>query len=341
MTGRIIIHIGAHKTGSTYLQKRWREHAAHLRKIGVYMPILPETAKMAGNAKILPVAIDKMASLTFRRTFPQIDIAGLEPKRLIDALLKNWRRDQENLLLSAENFRSQHAGPMRELLPKDVECLVVVLVRSQDAWVDSYFNQLTKTNDIDMNIGEFVDRICRADDGRILVPDWLAVYTAWRDAFGRCEVLCYQEARGDLMKYFSVAAGLPSLPDMPDIPPTQVSLGVHALTYLRQRASHVDFPEFLRRRSASEVASRCLGAGKISSLLAATDRRRLIARFSISNTTLLAVIGRGNCPALLDMEAESADYCDLTQVQGTADYARFRELADAAYDRHGSATATA
>ena len=45
---RVILHVGAPKTGSTYLQKRLRANAQALRARGVYVPVLPEVAATAG-----------------------------------------------------------------------------------------------------------------------------------------------------------------------------------------------------------------------------------------------------------------------------------------------------
>ena len=47
---RIVLHVGAPKTASTYIQRRLRVNEEQLRKHGIYLPVLPEVAAMAGNA---------------------------------------------------------------------------------------------------------------------------------------------------------------------------------------------------------------------------------------------------------------------------------------------------
>ena len=64
---RIVLHIGAPKTASTYLQRRLRANAAALREHGIYVPVIPAVAAMAGNAKLLATALSQRPSLTFQR----------------------------------------------------------------------------------------------------------------------------------------------------------------------------------------------------------------------------------------------------------------------------------
>src|SRR5207245_3468945 len=114
---------------------------------------------MAGNAKLLPTALSRPPSLTFQRAFPQIDISALDPARLVTELLQDWRPDSESVVLSAENFRPNHARGLRDLLPKTVPCVVVLFVRRQDRWFDFCFNQLLKGNEIHDDISTFVGRV--------------------------------------------------------------------------------------------------------------------------------------------------------------------------------------
>ena len=114
---RIVLHVGAPKTASTYLQRRLRADSNHLRKHGIYVPVLPAVAAMAGNAKLLATALSKRPSLTFQRAFPEIDVSALNPAVLVSELLKDWKRDSESVVLSAENFRPHHVTRLHELLP--------------------------------------------------------------------------------------------------------------------------------------------------------------------------------------------------------------------------------
>src|SRR5438105_159504 len=203
---RIIVHIGAPKTASTYLQRRLRADPKRLRKHGIYVPVLSQVAAMAGNAKLLATALSERPSLTFQRAFPEIDLSALNPTTLVAELLKDWRRDTESVVLSAENFRPNHAARLRELLPKDMPAVVVLFVRRQDRWIDSYFNQMVKTSEVHRSISSFVGKLCDTDGERWCRPDWFAHYQAWRNAFGNCNVVFYDEVASDVFGAFIAVA---------------------------------------------------------------------------------------------------------------------------------------
>jgi len=331
---RIVVHIGAPKTASTYLQRRLRANPTHLRKHGIYVPVLPLVAEMAGNAKLLATALSRRPSLTFQRAFPKIDVSALDPEKLVTELLQDWRRDSESVVLSAENFRPNHARRLRELLPKTAPCVVVLFVRRQDRWIDSYFNQMVKVNEIDEDISTFVARLCDTDGERLCRPDWFAHYEAWHDAFGDCKVIFYDEVASDVFGAFIAAAGLEPVPDLIDIDRAQVSLCVYELAYLLDKIP-IDYADFLRRRAASEKASRRLGVHETRSLLSSADLERLRNRFEASNHRLLTALGRNNKSTLLQLDVGSASdsYCDLQKFYASESYARYRELADAIYTR--------
>ena len=331
---RIVLHVGAPKTASTYLQRRLRADPDHLRKHGIYVPVLPLVAEMAGNAKLLATALSQRPSLTFQRSFPKIDVSALDPARLVAELLQDWRADSESVVLSAENFRPNHARRLRELLPKTAPCVVVLFVRRQDRWIDSYFNQMVKVNEIDEDIGAFVARLCDTEGERLCRPDWSAHYQAWREAFSNCEVVFYDEVASDVFGAFIGAAGLEPVPALIDIDRAQVSLNVYELAYLLDLKTP-DYPEFLLRQAASEKASQRLGLYETRSLLSNADLERLRNRFEASNQRLLAALGRDSSPTLLQLDGASdrASYCDLKEFYASEPYARYRELTDAIYSR--------
>jgi len=332
---RIVLHVGAPKTASTYIQRRLRVNAEQLRKHGIYLPVLPEVAEMAGNAKLLAVALSRRASSTFRRAFPNIDVNALDPARIVTELLKDWRADTESLVLSAENLRPKQARPLRELLPTTTPCVVVLFVRRQDRWVDSYFNQLVKTNEIHEKPSTFVERLGRDDDEHRFCPDRFAHYEAWRDAFGNCQIVFYDEVASDVFGAFLDAAGFDPVPDLIDIDPAQVSLNVYELAYLLDQKSPIDYADFLRRKDAAEKASRRFGVRRTCSLLSNEDLARLRERFAESNRRLMTALRRReqNPPLQLDQNADSDSYCSLPELSASDAYARFQKSADAIYAR--------
>src|SRR5262245_6228077 len=332
---RIVLHVGAPKTASTYLQRRLRADPEHLRKHGIYVPVLPAVVEVAGNAKLLPAALGQRPSLTFQRALPQIDVRALDPAQILADLLQGWRPESESVVLSAENLRPNHARRLRELLPTIAPCVVILFVRRHDRWIDSYFNQMIKTNELHEDISTFIARLCDNPDGRLCCPDWFVHYQAWRDAFGSCKIVFYDEVASDVFGAFIMAAGFEPVPDLIDIDPTQVSLNVYELAYLLDLKPPIDYPDFLRRKAASEKASRRLGHHETHSLLSNADLARLRDRFETSNQRLLAALGRNEDRSQLelDQKRDPARYFDLAELYGSKSYARYRKLADAIYGR--------
>lgn len=332
---RIILHIGAPKTASTYIQRRFRANADRLRQSGIYVPVLPQFAEMAGNAKLLSIALSQRRSLTFQREFPKIDIHSLNAAQIVTDLLHDWRSDSESVILSDENLRPKHARLLRELLPLTAPCVVVLFVRRQDRWLDSYFNQMIKTNEIREDMSGFLAKILDRSDERLCQPDWFAHYSAWRDAFENCQIVFYDEVASDVFRAFFSAAGFESVPGLIDVDRAQVSLNLHELAYLLEPKSPFDYPAFLRRKSAAEQASARLSVHDNRSVLNNSDLARLRAEFAESNRQLLAVLGRAeaNSQLQLDDTANPTSYCSLPDFYASDDYQRYRKVADAIYAR--------
>lgn len=327
---RIVIHVGAPKTGSTYLQNRLRADPAHLRKRGIYVPVLPAVAQMAGNAKLLATILSRRPSLSFQRVFPHIDVSAIAPSSIVAELLGDWRPNAESVILSAENFRPDHALALRRLLPTCAPSVVVLFVRRQDQWVESYFNQLTKTADLSEDLSSFVARLCDTQGERFCRPDWYAHYQAWRQAFGNCNIVFYDEAKSDLFGAFLKAAGLPPVSDLVDVDRAQVSLNIHELAYLLALERPFSHNSFVRRRTASGDASRRLGLVPGCSILGPTEHAQLRRRFETSNRSLLEAIGRASEPELLRLTHATSYRC-LDDIYPSDGYARHKVLADAIF----------
>ena len=332
---RIVLHIGAPKTASTYLQRRLRANAEALRRHGIYIPVIPAVAAMAGNAKLLATTMSRRPSLTFQRGFPEIDVSKLDPAKIVAELLSNWRPNFESVVLSAENLRPNHAQRLRELLPNRARIAVVLFVRRQDRWIDSYYNQMVKTNEVANEIGSFVAKLCDTEGERLCRPDWFAHYEAWRKAFGNCRIIFYDEAADNVFSAFFNAADLPAVPGLVDVDRAQVSLNTYEVAYLLDQKQPIEFGDFLQRKNASEKASRRLGAPKAQSFLSDADLARLRERFDESNRRLVDALGRENNPPPLQIDSttDPDSYCNLGQLYKSESYADYRKLADAIYSR--------
>ncbi len=330
MSARVVIHAGAPKTGSTYLQQRLRAGRERLRSHGVHVPVLPLVERMAGNAKLLATALAGEASPTFARAFPEIDVRSLDPTAIVRELLAEWRADRETVVLSAENFRPSHAARLRGLLPRDARCTVVLFVRRQDDWIESWHNQLVKSGEIRYGLHDFVEIICSgARSERLGYPDWSHHHAAWHDAFGSCRIVFYDEARDDVFAAFADAAELSIPPGFPDVPRAQLSLDAHGLAYFLSIDRPFEAADFARRRAAVAEASRRLGAPRARSVLSDADRAALRARFDASNRALLERVGRCPDDPVLAIGARGRDVVSLDDVYASPEFGTFRALADA------------
>ena len=291
------------------------------------MPVLPAFARMAGNAKILATVLSDAPSHSFGRAFPDVDVRALRADDLMDELLADWRPETETAILSAENFRPNHAARLRGLLEDVARVTVVLFVRAQDRWVESYYNQLTKTRDIQQSPTEFVDSIIDPDTDRLCCPDWWSHFQTWRETFGNCQVVLYDEVKSDLFGAFFKAAGLSSPSGIPEIARQQESLDLHQLVYLTALDHGLSFDEFAQRRAASAEASRRLGAPS-ARILSLADFRRLSDRFASSNARLLETLHRPIDDPALCLVAPRDEPMTRDEVLASEPYQRHHTIAD-------------
>ena len=322
---QIVLHVGAPKTGSTYLQKRMRLRVDIFRAAGIYVPVLPEVERTAGNAKLLATALSREPSLSFQRAFPELLEKPLDPRQIVADLSRDWRPEHETMILSAENFRPDHIEDLRALLPSDARVVVVLFVRRQDVWIESYFNQLTKSADLAMDLPRFVTMLCETDGERFCRPDWYATYRAWSAAFP-CRVVSFETARIDLWSAFADAAGLRFPSGIDEIDAAQVSLDAHELAYLLELDPRLSFSLFARRRGASARAARELEPAPRVRFLSDVDHDRVRARFEASNTSLCATLGWS--PDALAFVPPRDAHVPLEALYATPAYRAHRALAD-------------
>jgi hypothetical protein len=250
----------------------------------------------------------------------------------MDDLLAGWDRASETVILSAENFRPAHALLIRELLPGAAAAAVLV-VRRQDLWIESYYNQLVKTGDFVGDLPTFVEMICEGRQPRLCLPDWSAHHDAWRAVFGDCRVLVYEEVRHDLYARFldtiAPALGTGAVAGTPE----QVSVDVFQLAYLLATPRPIGDADFARRRHAAAEATRRLGAPPPVTLLSARERAALYERFTPSNRHLLAQLGRRFDDSPWAAFASGREHVTLRDVYASGAYAALRDLADELADQ--------
>jgi hypothetical protein len=328
--GRILLHVGVQKTGSTYLQIRMRRHAGALREQGLYVPVIPVVSAMMGNAKLLATALIGKPSIPFAHAFPNVDVPALDPAAVVAELLAGWHPERETLVLSAEILRPEHAAGVRALLPASADVAVVLFARRQDRWIESYYRQLVKTWEARADLDTFVADVLARSEG-LCHPDWWLHREAWRNAFGRCNVVLFDQAKDDLFSALFTAAGERVPTDIPDVPPQQVSLDLHQIAYLLLHRDAPTFAEYVQRRLASIEASRVLGAPQPRSLLSNATRARLVAAFADSNRRLLDAVGAPR--TAFDMPPSAAEPATLEEIYASAGFREHAARADEIFAR--------
>ncbi|HEY6070656.1 MAG TPA: hypothetical protein VIU85_04705, partial [Chthoniobacterales bacterium] len=136
----------------------------------------------------------------------------------------------------------------------------------------------------------------------------------------------------DVFGAFLKVAGFESIAGLIEMDRAQVSLNLYELAYLLEKSAQ-DYPDFLRRKSASEKAARQLSVRDNRSVLRESDLARLRDAFQESNRRLSNALGRNDSALRLDQTWNPKSYCSLPELYASEAYQRYRNLADAIYAR--------
>lgn len=197
MTDQIIFHVGAPKTGSTYLQRRLVHNSAILRQHGICYPVKPEFERIAANAKLITFGIDPLKADGFRQAFPAFDVEKLNPADEFEALLAECPPDTKTVILSSEGMLPRYARNLADVIPASARTTITLVVRRQDDWIESFFNQGVKNNAM-KSIDDTVALAINGGDVLSCQPDWWDHYQSWSAHFERCDVLFYDQKAPEL-----------------------------------------------------------------------------------------------------------------------------------------------
>ena len=173
---RLIIHIGLPKTGTTFLQHSLFSARAELEAQGVLYPdpiagLGPVTRKSFGHHWLAHALVGRRKRFTADADFALLNdhVAGLR-----QAIAES---PAETALISSEEmsaFREPAIRALGSLFP-DLNVQILVYLRRQDLWLDSYFAQMAKR-------------------GRATTPEDIFESEKWR--------LDYEKFLGDWSKHF-------------------------------------------------------------------------------------------------------------------------------------------
>ncbi len=149
---KLLLHVGAHKTGTTYLQRMFDRNRARLRAAGlVYPDIGPNDAHHALAGPWIDVDV------------PETFYGPEGPDGLWRRLVETYADEDCTVILSAENFsrarprRVDMAELARKLAPFD-EVRVVYTLRRQVELVPAVWTQVAKSRKA-MPLKPYIDRV--------------------------------------------------------------------------------------------------------------------------------------------------------------------------------------
>ena len=180
---RLVLHIGLHKTASSYVQNTLSALRYDLLKEGVLYPT-------TGVAEAMATTRDGAQSgqPLFTRTGPGY-------RRVLSELLDEVPDDVSTVMVSSENFTLWHRNvtPERQVAKFSMfESIDVVLVlRRQDTWIESYYKQIVDGHR-DYETRSF-EQFLREEGPRLL--DFHQRFAPWRELVGpeNFHVLSYDD----------------------------------------------------------------------------------------------------------------------------------------------------
>lgn len=186
----LVLHIGLHKTATSYLQNVWSARRYDLLQEGILYPL-------AGTGS-LARGVDRL-QLTTREGAQSGHALFTKPgerRALVGDLLQELPETVGTVLLSSEDFALGRVAPERyfELFSDFGTVKVVLVLRRQDSWIESYYKQVVD------QYGNFETRSFAEylrQEGPALL-DYHARFTPWRDLAGpeNFTVISYDDMAG-------------------------------------------------------------------------------------------------------------------------------------------------
>lgn len=190
---KVILHIGQTKTATTTLQSFFYDNRSWLSRHGIYYPECPESHPLRSQHRFLVDSLARL-SLPYPESVPEWDY-------LKDKISST---PHDTVLISEEVFwhlleqrRDDKPDALRWIKEQldGYDVRVICYLRRQDAWIESWYNQIVKT-DVDSNsrlgFGEFVDVYRRYG-----MLDYYKSLGYWAEIFGK-ENITVRPFRRDL-----------------------------------------------------------------------------------------------------------------------------------------------
>lgn len=295
---RIVFHIGAHKTGTTYLQNLFHDNAAPLWEHGV---VYPDIWKNHAHHVLM--------SPWMPRIEQNFQVTPDDARTLISDLADEHANSDRSVLLSAENFSRIGDGAcdyaqLATLFERFGSFEIVYVIRGQAAMAQSVYAQVCKDAKRTPRLDSFKTRMFDDHMAGGGVPlDHADVVKRLGAAIGNEHVhvsdydtLC--QSPGGLVSAFLAPLGWSDVPDWLNQPQTRQNVSEDALALglarLITNQPRVDRPTVTRVRNALDAK---FGTDRKRSIFTRDEADRLPRDFDKSNTTLFKKC-KGRAPFL-------------------------------------------
>lgn len=189
----LVLHIGLHKTATSYIQNVLSARRYDLLEEGVLYP-LAGTGSLARGVDRLQLSTRDGAQ-SGHALFAGNDDES-EIQSLVRLMLEELPDSASTVLLSAEDFTARWAEPQRILgrFTQFGTVKVVLVLRRQDTWIESYYKQRVDQH-LRFETRSFAEYV--EQDGHELL-DFHARFSPWRDLVGpeNFHVLSYDDEPG-------------------------------------------------------------------------------------------------------------------------------------------------
>lgn len=189
MKKRLVLHIGMHKTGTSSVQRYFSRNRAILRRMGV---CYPKSIGVSGERQPKHAAIFDAISheADFGVHHP---VLGPAAELLNQAAAEIEAAPGRLGVLSAEGLSGERpvfAAALADLGAR-FDATVVIFVRRQDHWVESFYKQMVLSRDVreTRSFHEFVQAVSTNQH-----MDYARIIGWWRDAFEDVRVVGFHAA---------------------------------------------------------------------------------------------------------------------------------------------------
>ncbi|MCI0494504.1 class I SAM-dependent methyltransferase, partial [candidate division KSB1 bacterium] len=252
---KIYIHIGPHKTATTTIQNGLIINRQKLEEKDYYIPYRWSSFK--SYLPLQNIAFQLDGDVRYKP-----DMGGID-----DLLMEINETNCSNIILTSEQFselKNSSVKTLRDLLAPFGEMVIILYLRRQDQWLNSYYAQLVKrgfySDDFDSFCKQTRIKITTLKEGgqktlvdRVIEPDFSRLLLPWEKFFGqpniRVRVLEEKQLQGNVFQDFLETIGIAQIGDLDTPDDTNVSLGPKTLAVIKHLASDFELSSMPSHKS--------------------------------------------------------------------------------------------